>query len=435
MRKFWRSERPPTGRCLLLVEFLGRGGLLHYAAQLARGLAGEAARGVEVVVLCGRALEPGVRPEGVRCLPRLATWNPHHRPRGVPRRLLRAWRGVVYGWAWVQVAATVARLRPQLVLLGDLEHGGDAWGVRWLRRRLRRQSPPGHLADVWHNLRPFGRQPGEAVERRAEWRVPMARQFDTVFVHGERLALEFEQMTGRRAVAIAHGNQQWLVDLAGEDPKLDERLGLSPSVPLGLLLGALSPYKGVEELLEALGRTAPERRPQMLIAGQPTAGASWGAWQAQTARLGLGGWVHWEGRYVPTAELAWYFRRADFVVLPYRAAAQSGVAHLALTLGKPLLVTRVGGLPELVDGNGLVVALGDAEELGRALETMVVDGDQRRRWGERSAQLAVERHAWPVIARRVLEAAAPSLLPNADDCYQCTAAKEGAAPFEVASES
>lgn len=437
MRKFWGIDPPAGRRRILLVEFLGRGGLLHYSAQLARGLAAVAAPGAEVMLLCGRALEAGVVPAGVRLAPWLLTWNPHARPRRLPRRLLRAWRGLCYGAAWVQVAAVVAWLRPELVILGDLEHRLDAWGTRWLRRRLRRQRPPARLADIWHNLQPFGRAPGEGLVRAARWRVPMARQFDTVFVHGAQLARDFEALTGRSAHPIPHGNQDWLAELAGADPRLDERLRLPSDRPLGLLLGALSPYKGVEGLLAALALTPPARRPCILIAGMPTAGAPGAAWRQEAARRGLGPWLVWDLRYVPSGEIAWYFRRADFVVLPYRAAAQSGVAHLALSFGRPLLVTAVGGLPELIDGNGLVVPPDDPAALAQALEQMSGDVERRRRWGQQSRQLAVVRHGWPAIARQVLAAAAPQLLPpdGEAECYQGMAAKEGARGAEVASES
>jgi glycosyltransferase involved in cell wall biosynthesis len=437
MRKFWRVEAGSGRRGVLLVEFFGRGGLLHYSAQLARGLRAVAAPGVEVMLLCGRALEAGVVPEGVRLAPWLCTWNPHARPRLVPRRLLRAWRGLLYGAAWVQVGVVVARRRPELVVLGDLEHRIDGWGTRWLHRRLGRQRPPGRLADIWHNLEPFGRAPGEGVVRPARWRRPMARQFDTVFVHGDHLARAFEALTGRPAHAIAHGNQDWLAELAGADPRLDERLRLPPDRPLALLLGALSAYKGVEVLLAALALIPPARRPCVLIAGMPSAGAPADAWQQEAARLGLEPFVRWDLRYVPSGEIAWYFRRADLVVLPYRAAAQSGVAHLALSFGRPLLVTAVGGLPELIAGNGLVVPPDDAAALARALEQMSGDEEARRRWGEQSRQLAEVRHGWPAIARQVLAAAAPHLLASGGgaECYQGMAAKEGARRVEVASES
>ena len=55
-------------------------------------------------------------------------------------------------------------------------------------------------------------------------------------------------------------------------------------------------------------------------------------------------------RFVSDAELAGAFRAADLVVLPYREIDQSGVLFTAMAFGKPLLLTRVGGFPEIADG-------------------------------------------------------------------------------------
>jgi len=383
------------------VEFFSRGGLLHYSWQLAQALAAEAPQ-AEVVLLTGRRPECPGAPAGVRLLPRLWTWNPHHRPRGLPRRLVRAWRGGRYLLAWAQVLRTVRREAPDVILLGDLEHRCDAWFVRRLRRT------GGRLADVWHNVEAFDRtRPGRLL-RHPAWRPRLARQFDTVFVHGATLAAQFERLTGVRPRAIAHGNQNWLVEQAGPDPALDRRLQLPPGRPLALLFGALSPYKGVEVLLRALAAIPERQRPLALIAGLPTAAVRLEAWREQARRLGIEPWVRWDARYIPTPEIAWYFRRADWVVLPYVAASQSGVAHLALTLGKPLIVSSAGGLPELIAGNGMVVEAGAVAPLAAALARLATDTALRRRQGKRSAELAASRHDWRSVARSLLAAWEPA---------------------------
>ncbi|HVA63807.1 MAG TPA: glycosyltransferase [Terriglobales bacterium] len=393
------GEGTAPRRRLLLVEFFSRGGLLHYSWQLAQGLAAAAPQ-TEVVLLTGRRPECAGAPAGVRLLPRLWTWNPHFRPRGLPRRLVRAWRGGRYLLAWAQVLRTARREAPDVILLGDLEHRCDAWFVR----RLRRSRAGWHLADIWHNVEAFDRTRSGRLLRRPAWRPRLARQFDTVFVHGPTLAAQFEGLTGVRPQVIAHGNQNWLVEQAGPDPELDRRLQLPPGRPVALLFGTLSAYKGVEVLLRALAAIPERRRPLALIAGLPTAGVRLEAWQAEARRLGIASWVRWEARYIPTPEIAWYFRRADLVVLPYVAASQSGVAHLALTLGKPLIVTTAGGLKELIAGNGLVVEAGAVGPLAAALARLAGDAELRRRQGRRSAALAATRHDWRTVARSLLAA-------------------------------
>jgi len=93
------------------------------------------------------------------------------------------------------------------------------------------------------------------------------------------------------------------------------------------------------------------------------------AFRAQADRLGLGDAVTLRDGYVQNEEVAPLFASADAVVLPYRAATSSGVLTLAIEHGVPMIVTDVGGLPEVVvDGEaGLVVPPGDARALAAAV--------------------------------------------------------------------
>ena len=57
--------------------------------------------------------------------------------------------------------------------------------------------------------------------------------------------------------------------------------------------------------------------------------------------------------YIPDDAIPLYFNAADVVALPYLRASQSGVAHIAMTFGKPIVVSKVGGLEEsMADYNG-----------------------------------------------------------------------------------
>lgn len=400
-------------RRLIVVEFFSHGGLLHYSWQLAQGLARAGGDGLEVVLLTGPHPEcrPGPStPPNLRLLPELGTWNPQQPPPGLgrvlPRRLLRAGRALIYLRAWMRIVRVTRRERPDWILLGDFEHACDLWGARWLRRAGRRRAgaPGWRVADVWHNVEAFDRERVGALVRQPRWRLRLARSLDAVFVHGRELARQFEAFARVQPVAIAHGNQDWIVAQAGPDPDLRARLHLARADAVGLLIGNLSPYKGVEVLLDALAQIPPPRRPRIVIAGRPAANVRPEAWRRHAAALGLDPWLRWCLEHVPLEELAWYLRAADFLVLPYCAASQSGVAHLGLTLGKPLIVTAVGGLPELVDGNGFAVPAGDAEALALALERMAGDTALRQRCSRRSAELARSRHDWESIAREMLAA-------------------------------
>ena len=383
---------------LLAVERVSRGGLFHYTAQLTQALARQ---GAEVTLLTGRNPEAGsARIEGVRVLHHLWGWNPHQHSRWLPRRVQRAGRGLVYLAGWMQILAALRKERPDVVLLGDIEHRCDAWFIARLARG------GWTLADIWHNVVSFDRYGGPDVVRAQPWRNRIARHFHTIFVHGESLARQLEQATGCRAVVIPHGNQDWIARQAGPAPDLNRQLNLPPGRPVALLFGSLTRYKGIDVLLEALRRLPAGQRPIAVIAGFPLADCPIDELRRQAQRSGLDNWVRWQIGYIPTPEIAWYFRRADVVVLPYRAASQSGVAHLALTFGKPMIVTATGSLPELMaeESNGLVVEPGDADALAAALARITGNDELRERMGLAARHLAETRHNWDAIARQVLTA-------------------------------
>ena len=99
------------------------------------------------------------------------------------------------------------------------------------------------------------------------------------------------------------------------------------------------------------------------------------------------------------------FRWADVIVLPYIEASQSGVLQLAMAFAVPPVVTRVGGLPEVVaDGwSGLVVEPRDEAALANAISRLLSDTNLRERiiHGQRSAREGI--FAWSNIASQTKE--------------------------------
>ena len=71
----------------------------------------------------------------------------------------------------------------------------------------------------------------------------------------------------------------------------------------------------------------------------------------QEALKKLGDQVILHDRFIPDEEVVNYFCAADVVVQPYKSATQSGISQIAYHFNKPMIVTNVGGLPELVPHN------------------------------------------------------------------------------------
>jgi glycosyltransferase involved in cell wall biosynthesis len=106
-------------------------------------------------------------------------------------------------------------------------------------------------------------------------------------------------------------------------------------------------------------------------------------------------------RFVADAELAGVLRRADLVVLPYREIDQSGVLYAALGLGRPLLLSDVGGFPEVATtGAAELVPAGDAGALHAGLRALLDDPARRAAMAARAAHVAAGEYAWDRVGQR-----------------------------------
>ncbi|MDX1912657.1 MAG: glycosyltransferase, partial [Saprospiraceae bacterium] len=120
-------------------------------------------------------------------------------------------------------------------------------------------------------------------------------------------------------------------------------LGLPNNQSLVLFFGFIRKYKGLDLLLEALGQSP---RIHALIAGECY--EDWSYYQQIIDRNHLAERVHLYPDFIPADQVRLYFSAADLVVQPYRTATQSGISQIAYHFEKPMVVTAVGGLPEIV---------------------------------------------------------------------------------------
>jgi glycosyltransferase involved in cell wall biosynthesis len=113
--------------------------------------------------------------------------------------------------------------------------------------------------------------------------------------------------------------------------------------------------------------------------------------------------VRFVPRFVTDDELPAYFRRADLVVLPYREIDQSGVLFTALAFGKPLLLSDVGGFPEVAaTGAARLFGAGDAGALRGALRELLADPAALARLAEHARAAASGPYSWSEVGRRTL---------------------------------
>ena len=86
-------------------------------------------------------------------------------------------------------------------------------------------------------------------------------------------------------------------------------------------------------------------------------------------KLDISNYLTWHDYYIPDKDVSMYFSAADVVVLPYRSASQSGITQIAYYYDLPVIVTRVGGHPEIVDEgkSGFIIESDNPDELTKVL--------------------------------------------------------------------
>lgn len=302
---------------------------------------------------------------------------------------------------WLIVGREVARERPDRIIVRFwLPFMGPCLGtvLRVARFFSRKKTP--HVTALVDNIVPHEKRFGDRPF--AQWFVNACDDF---VVMSRSVGEEIEQFL---PAPVKSGRIRFaphpIYDIYGESvaqPDARARLGLPPDVQrVVLFFGLIRPYKGLDLLLHALANPQLEgQRVHALIAGECY--SDWAEYEAIIAQHSLSERVHLSVRFIPNDEVALYFSAADLVVQPYRTATQSGVSQIAYHFEKPMVVTNVGGLPEIVTQgvSGYIV-----EPKPEALATAIRDFFEQGRAASMTAGVRAEkqRFSWKNLTETLL---------------------------------
>ncbi len=159
-----------------------------------------------------------------------------------------------------------------------------------------------------------------------------------------------------RVALVPHGPYDQYRDVAEtDDPAITAAISAVRSAPKDgvvnlLFFGLIRPYKGLEDLLRvfnALPREEAERL-WLTVVGETWEGTTEPARLIATSPHADR--ITFVNEYVPDEVVGAAFAHADVAVLPYRRSSSSGILHVAMSWGLPIVVTSVGGLPEAASG-------------------------------------------------------------------------------------
>jgi D-inositol-3-phosphate glycosyltransferase len=225
---------------------------------------------------------------------------------------------------------------------------------------------------------------------------PLARRVDAAVSCSRFNAETVARRYGFRPTVVFNGIDTGLFRPLPPDPELRRELGASPGAPLLLFVGRLQPWKGVETALRALPELPGAR---LVVAGD---GEDRARLEALAGELGLGERARFLGS-VERSALPRLYSSADLLLATSHASETFGIGPVeAQACGLPVVASRFGGFPEVVDEGrtGLLFTPRDPADLAAAARALLNDPARRAAMAAAAPGWAAQ-FAWPAVADRI----------------------------------
>ncbi|MFI3265856.1 MAG: glycosyltransferase [Rikenellaceae bacterium] len=299
---------------------------------------------------------------------------------------------------WLCVANQIARKKPDLVMMRFwLPFLAPCLGT--IARGIRRKSKKTKIVSIVDNIVPHEKRFGDRM---------FARYF-VGSIHG------FISMSNSVLEDLVQFNKTLKPSLFSPHPLYDhfgsimpkeqaaENLGLDKDFSYMLFFGIIRDYKGLDLLLEALAlgqQRFRELKVKLIVAGEFYNNSQ--IYFELSHKLGIDDMIVWRNEFIPHEQVADYFSLADIVAQTYKSATQSGITQIAYHFERPMLVTHVGGLAEIVPHNKVGYVC-DTEP--KAISEALIDFYENDRFetfveGTKSEK---KRYAWDIMTARINE--------------------------------
>ncbi|MCO5231761.1 MAG: glycosyltransferase [Chitinophagales bacterium] len=176
-------------------------------------------------------------------------------------------------------------------------------------------------------------------------------------------------------------------------------LGLEMNTPYILFFGLIRDYKGLDILLNAMVSLKKQQAQlKLIIAGEYYSNQK--EYEKLIDALDIRNQLELHTRYIPDDEVATYFCAVDLVVQPYKSATQSGVTQICYHFDKPMVVTNVGGLPEIVP-NGKVgyVVTQQPLDVANAINNFYMFNKEHE--FVQNIQVEKEKYSWNTLSQKI----------------------------------
>ena len=296
-------------------------------------------------------------------------------------------------YSWFKTANFISKKKPSLVIIRYwLPFMAPCLGT--IARLIKKKLPGVRIVAIADNVIPHEKRPGDKALTSY-----FVKAIDSFVVMSRSVREDLKMFDSKKPVII---QPHPVYDIFGEvSDKNTSRnnLGL-PGGNLVLFFGFIRHYKGLDLLLQAMAdERVKAQNIRLVIAGEFYDDKK--PYLDLIQNLNLNDRITLHDHYITKDLVRHYFSAADLVVQPYRDATQSWVTQIAYHFGKPMVVTNVGGLPEIVpDGKAGYVTEVDANSIAAAM----VDFFKNNRSAEMEAGVKeiAKTFSWEEFAKKIL---------------------------------
>lgn len=270
---------------------------------------------------------------------------------------------------WLSVGNEIKKLEPDLVVVRYwLPFMAPCLGTIL---RIIKKNRVTQIVCIADNIIPHEPQPWDSLFTHY-----FVKPVDGFITMSEKVLNDLKKFApGKPATFVAHP----LYDNFGERISRDaarQHLKINTNDPILLFFGFIRKYKGLDILLDAM-KILQSKLPavKLLVAGEFYDNPK--QYEEQIARLDIANQLILHTHFIADNEVKYYLCATDVVVQPYRSATQSGVTPLAYHFEIPMIVTNVGGLPEMVPDNKVgLIAEPNAASIAQKITAFFERGKQ-----------------------------------------------------------
>lgn len=395
---------------IFVVEFVGHGGMFHYAYQMCDALS---KKNVDVTLITDSDFEFSNLKHNFKIKNVLKLWNPKSSDNQYHNKIFRTlrtfWRGIKYYREWIRLILLLRKERPDFIQFGEIRFITDYFPLKILK------STGFSLCDICHNVVPFEVELGLFSTRIKEtlykyFYKKIYNCFNIIFVHSESNKNLFNKIYNYdldNSHIIPHGNENIFLEngnLSKPDDYFSEKFNISQNSKVALFFGTISKYKGLEYLIEAFPKVLQQLPDSnLIIAGFPHKDVDIESIINRTKELGISQSVVFYLQYVPKEEIRALFTLASVIVLPYIMIYQSGVLQLAYSFSKAVVATDVGDMPEVLkhEETGLLVPPCNLESLSKAIIRLLSDSSLAYKLGSKGKEYSDKSHSWDNVSEKL----------------------------------